>query len=293
DSSPVDDGSTGDVAADSYHQYQRDVELMKELGLDFYRFSVSWTRILPRGFADSINQAGISYYNNLIDELVRNNIKPFLTMYHWDMPWNLQVLGGWTNPFVVQLFTDYAKVLFDKFGDRVKYWVTVNDPRKACSDEFNADIKAPEANNTGIAVYLCAKNILLAHAHAYHLYDEKYRKLQNGTIGIAINQNWYEPASDTIDDYQAAADARQFEEVPWGFSKVLIEIRNLYDNPPVYVLENGWATSGGLLDDGRVAYHRSYLNALLDAVDEGCDIRGSRVVDPYYEPEHFTADIAS
>ncbi|KOB64528.1 Uncharacterized protein OBRU01_24123 [Operophtera brumata] len=207
----VDDGSTGDVAADSYHQYQRDVELMKELGLDFYRFSVSWTRILPRGFADSINQAGISYYNNLIDELVRNNIKPFLTIYHWDMPWNLQVLGGWTNPFVVQLFTDYAKVLFDKFGDRVKYWVTVNDPRKACSDEFNADIKAPEANNTGIAVYLCAKNILLAHAQAYHLYDEKYRKLQNGTIGIAINQNWYEPASDTIDDYQAAADARQFE----------------------------------------------------------------------------------
>lgn len=209
--SPVIDGSSGDVAADSYHKYQRDVELVKELGLDFYRFSVSWTRILPLGFMANINQEGVSYYNNLIDELLKNNIKPFLTMYHWDMPWNLHVLGGWTNPIVVQWFTDYAKVLFDKFGDRVKYWVTINDPKQICSDGYGADIKASMANNTGIAVYLCAKNVLLAHAKVYHLYDEEYRKLQKGTIGIAIGQNWYEPASDTIDDFQAATDARQFE----------------------------------------------------------------------------------
>lgn len=211
DPSPVDDGSTGDVAADSYHQYQRDVELIKDLGLDFYRFSISWTRICPNGFAEKINQAGVNYYNNLINELVKNNIKPFVAMYHSDMPWNLQVLGGWTNPLVVDWFTDYAKVLLEKFGDRVKHWVTINEPKQVCYDGYGADFQTPVPNITGIALYLCAKNILLAHAKVYHLYDEEFRMVQNGTIGIAICLNWFEPASETIDDYQAALDAKQFE----------------------------------------------------------------------------------
>lgn len=211
DPSPVDDGSTGDVAADSYHQYRRDVELMKDLGLDFYLFSVSWTRIFPNGFADKVNQAGVDYYNNLIDELLKNNIKPFLTMYHLDLPWTLQVLGGWANPIAIEWFTDYAKVLFDKFGDRVKHWVTINKPKQICHDGYAADMSTPVANSTGVGLYLCTKNLLLAHAKVYHLYDQEYRRLQNGTIGIAICMNWFEPASETIDDYQAAVDARQFE----------------------------------------------------------------------------------
>ncbi|CAH0763461.1 unnamed protein product [Diatraea saccharalis] len=185
--------------------------MMKELGLDFYRFSISWSRILPNGFADKINQPGIEYYNNLINEMIDNNITPFVTIYHWDLPYNLQKLGGWANPLVIDWFTDFSKILFDKFGDRVQYWMTINEPKQICYEGYGSDMKAPFLNVTGVADYTCAKNVLLAHAKAYHLYDKEYRKLQNGTIGISISCSWYEPASDSENDYQAAMDARQFD----------------------------------------------------------------------------------
>ncbi|XP_073946543.1 myrosinase 1-like [Choristoneura fumiferana] len=211
--SPIEDASTGDVAADSYHNWRRDVEIMKELGLDFYRFSIAWTRILPTGFPDKINHLGVNYYSNLIDEMLKNNIRPVITMYHWDLPFRLQKLGGWMNPHIVTWFVDYAKVLFDKYGDRVKQWITINEPKQICYEGYGSDAKAPMLNITGVAEYLCAKNVLLAHAKAYHLFDEQYRKKHNGSIGISISCTWYEPSSDTMDDKQAAIDARQFD---WG-----------------------------------------------------------------------------
>lgn len=208
--SPIKDDSTGDVAADSYHLYKKDVEIAKELGIDFYKFSISWPRILPNGFADRLNHRGIQYYSNLIDELLANNINPMVTMYHWDLPVNLQKLGGWTNPLIVNWFEDYAKILFDKFGEKVKYWITVHEPKEICVEGYGSTGKAPMLNMTGIAEYLCAKNILLAHSKVYHLYDQTYRKMQSGLVGIAIGFHWYEPASDTIDDHQAASDAKMF-----------------------------------------------------------------------------------
>lgn len=184
---------------------------MKELGLDFYRFSISWSRILPKGYSYDINQAGIDYYNNLINEMIKNGIVPFVTIYHWDLPEELQKMGGWANFAIVDWFADYAKVLFDNFGDRVKYWITINEPKQICYEGYGSDLKAPLLNVSGIAEYLCAKNILLAHAEAYHLYNEEYRKKQGGRIGISISCSWYEPASDSIEDHQAAQDARQFD----------------------------------------------------------------------------------
>ncbi|KAJ2940059.1 hypothetical protein O0L34_g14094 [Tuta absoluta] len=372
----IKDGSNGDVAADSYHQYKRDVELMKDLGLHFYRFSISWSRILPTGYSNNINQAGVDYYNNLIDEMLQNNIKPFVTMYHWDLPAELQKLGGWTNPHVADWFADYAKVLYDKFGSKVDYWITINEPKQICYEGYGADKKAPFLNATGIADYYCAKNVLLAHAKAYRIYDEKYRKTFNGSVGISVSCTWFQPASDSQDDHQAAQDARMFDwgiythpifstpgdwpvevkrnvahksaeqgfsrsrlpkltatevtlikgssdffgmntyttklayrdpsldgmypvpsymddmsavlvkdhtwtqaqstwlqDVPWGFHKLLKEVKKLYGNPVVYVTENGWSTAGGLLDDDRITYLRHYLNAMLNAIDEGCKVR--------------------
>ncbi|XP_049880677.1 myrosinase 1-like [Pectinophora gossypiella] len=374
---PIKDGSTGDIAADSYHMYKRDVAMMAELGLDFYRFSISWPRILPNGFADKVNQAGVDYYLNLIEEMEKRNITPFATMYHWDLPQNLQKLGGWTNPHIIDWFADYAKILFDRIGPKVKLWITINEPKQICYEGYGSDAKAPFLNATGIAEYLCAKNVLLAHAKAYRLYNEHYKKIQNGSVGISISCTWYEAASDSNDDFHAAEDARMFDwgqfahpifskagdfpeqvrrnvasksaeqgfprsrlpklstkdvatikgtsdffgvntyttklayrdasldgmyavpsymddmsavlvkdptwpqsqsswlqEVPWGFTKVLKEIKKLYNNPPVYVTENGWSSDGGLLDDDRISYLRHYLGALLDAYSEGCDIRG-------------------
>lgn len=209
--SPILDGSSGDIAADSYHLYKRDVQMAKELGLNFYRFSVSWSRVLPTGFSNKINQAGINYYNNLIDEMLENGITPFLTLYHWELPHDLQKLGGWTNPIIVDYFVNYAKVVFDAFGDRVKFWITINEPKQICYEGYGSADKAPLLNMTGIAEYLCAKNILLAHAKAYRLYDEQYRSKQNGVIGISISCSWYEPATDSVEDQQAAVDARRFD----------------------------------------------------------------------------------
>lgn len=198
--------------------------MMVELGLHYYRFSISWPRILPKGFPDHINQAGVDYYNNLINEMIKHNIKPFVTIYHWDLPENLQKLGGWANPNIVDWFVDYAKVVFDKFGNRVKMWVTINEPKQICYEGYGSAAKAPMLNVTGIAEYMCAKNVLLAHAKAYRLYQEKYKKQQNGLVGISLSCTWFEPAAEGNSDQQAAKDAREFDvSIHFYISALLIQ----------------------------------------------------------------------
>lgn len=204
----VKDGSDGDVADNSYYLYKRDVEMSRELGADFYRFSVSWPRILPTSFPDKINKAGVAYYNNLINELLKYNIKPVVTIYHWDLPQKLQELGGWVNPYIVNWFADYARILFQLFGDRVKHWVTINEPQQICHYGYGDTILAPALNSTGVAEYMCSKNLLLAHAKAYHIYDKEFRAQQKGLIFIAINAIYAEPLSKN--QYLAAQDANQF-----------------------------------------------------------------------------------
>lgn len=212
DSSPITDHTTGDMAANSYHLYKRDIDIMKQLGLHFYIFSISWPRILPNGFAHYINEAGLKYYDNLIDEIVNAGIKPFVTMYHWDLPETLQRAGGWANPHIVEWYLDYAKILYDRYAMKVPYWITINGPKQICYEGYGSDAKAPMLNMSGIAEYLCAKNVLLAHAKAYRLYDERYRKPHNGSVGISISCTWFEAATDTNEqDIQAAKDARQFD----------------------------------------------------------------------------------
>lgn len=178
----VKDRTNADVACDSYHLYKRDAEMVNELGVDIYRFSISWSRVLPTGFANDVNPLGINYYNNLIDELLKYNITPMVTIYHWDLPQKLQEIGGWSNAHIVDYYTDYAKVLFQYFGDRVKYWVTFNEPMQTCLEGYGGTLRAPALNKTGIAEYLCTHNLLKAHASAYHLFDKEYRSLSGGWL---------------------------------------------------------------------------------------------------------------
>lgn len=175
------DGSNGDVAADSYHLYKRDAEMVHELGVDVYRFSIAWSRILPTGLTNKINALGLQYYSNLIDELLKYNITPMVTIYHWDLPQKLQDIGGWTNSHIVDYYTDYAKVLFDNFSGRVKYWVTFNEPMQTCLEGYGGTYRAPALNRHGVAEYLCAHNLLKAHASVYHLFNENYRHVNKGT----------------------------------------------------------------------------------------------------------------
>ncbi|XP_018320216.1 myrosinase 1 [Agrilus planipennis] len=194
------DQSNGDVACDSYHKYKEDVAMCVELGVQFYRFSISWPRIYPHGFSYNLNKEGLLYYSKLVDELLANGIIPVATIYHWDIPQALQDLGGWTNPLVVNHFVEYARVLFDNLGDRIKYWITINEPSQICQEGYGNMDKAPALNLSGIADYLCGHNLLKAHAAVYHLYNDTYRESQNGTVGFTINGVWYEGNSTYDDD---------------------------------------------------------------------------------------------
>lgn len=172
------DGSSGDVACDSYHLYKRDVEMVAELGVDFYRFSLSWSRLMPDGY--ELSKDGVKYYNDLIDELLKHNIQPVVTLFHWDLPQWLQKLGGWSNSLAIKHFQRYARSAFELFGDRVKMWLTVNEPQVFCLHGYGKGLKAPGLDMQGFAEYLCGHTMLRAHAKVYHMYDQVFKKKQKG-----------------------------------------------------------------------------------------------------------------
>ncbi|XP_018573476.1 myrosinase 1-like [Anoplophora glabripennis] len=202
---------TGDVACDSYHKYKEDVAMLKELGVDFYRFSLSWSRILPTGFVNKVNLPGVTYYQNLIKELKDNGIEPLITIYHWDLPQPLQDIGGWPSEFIVEAFAEYARLCFELFGDNVKYWLTFNEPYQICIGGYGLGYNAPGIKLTGLGDYMCAHHILQAHAKAWHIYDQEFRATQQGQVSITIDTMWYEPASDSEEDLVAAERALQFD----------------------------------------------------------------------------------
>lgn len=203
--------ANGDVACDSYHKYKTDIELAKSLKLKFYRFSISWARIAPTGEMHLLNQKGIAYYNRLIDELIANDIVPFVTMYHWDLPQYLQDLGGWVNPIMADYFKEYARVLFTYYGDRVKWWITFNEPMETCkSYSFNAYAPYLHLNNTGY--YLAGHTQLLAHGKTYRMYEEMFKSKQQGKISISVNGVFYIPKDpNSSDDLKTTERALQFE----------------------------------------------------------------------------------
>jgi beta-glucosidase len=135
-------GDTGDVACDQYHRYKDDVALMKDLAVDTYRFSISWPRIFPEG-KGQINQAGLDYYSRLVDELLANGIRPFPTLYHWDLPQALQDEGGWANRDIIGHFTTYSETCIKSLGDRVKHWFIFNEPTSFIFLGYLAGIHAP------------------------------------------------------------------------------------------------------------------------------------------------------
>lgn len=200
------DNTTGDVAANSYYLYKRDVEMLKELGVDNYRFSISWPRILPTGRIDYINPRGVAYYDALINELLQNDITPYVTMYHWDLPQSLNERGGWLNEEIADWFADYARVLYEHFGDRVKHWITINEPHVHCYLGYGIAHHAPRIFSPGVAYYECGRNILLANAKAYHIYDKEFRPSQGGEVGIVVSMEWPIPESDSLDDLEAVKD---------------------------------------------------------------------------------------
>lgn len=185
------------IASDHYHHFKEDVQMMAELGLKAYRFSIAWTRIIPDGDG-KINKAGIDFYNALIDELCAYHIEPVVTMYHFDLPLALHEKGGWANRHTIDAFVRYARILFENFGDRVKYWLTIN--------EQNVMINHPSAMNPGRLpskkeLYQQCHNMFIASAKATLLCHEM---IENGKIGPAPNITAIYPETCKPEDIIAA-----------------------------------------------------------------------------------------
>ncbi|KAF6215120.1 hypothetical protein GE061_009869 [Apolygus lucorum] len=198
----------GDVADNSYYKYKEDVQILKTIGFQMYRFSISWSRVLPTGRVNTVNQAGIDYYMNLIDDLLANGIEPVVTLYHWDLPQPLQDIGGWLNPEIAHIFAEYADLMFKTYGDKVKWWMTINEPYSVVKG-YGAEDFAPALNLVGTGDYLCGHNLLRAHAKAYRVYQKNYAH-QGGKISMAFCGSVCQPLTNTPEDIAAADRCFQF-----------------------------------------------------------------------------------
>ncbi|GAB4830922.1 Beta-glucosidase 47 [Ancistrocladus abbreviatus] len=217
----IKDGSNGDVATNHYHLYQEDVDLMADLGVNGYRFSISWARILPKGRYGIVNLAGIDFYNKLIDALLQKGMEPLVTLCHFDIPQELEDrYGGWLSPKLKEDFGYYADICFKFFGDRVKYWVTFNEPNVLAINGYRYGVYPPgrcsglfgncTEGDSEKEPFLAAHNIILAHVAAVDLYRTKYQREQGGFIGIVLNYVWSEPISNSSADKLAAERAQSF-----------------------------------------------------------------------------------
>ena len=194
------DGSTGDVSCDHYRRYREDVQLMRTLGANAYRFSISWSRVLPRG-RGAVNPGGLDFYERLVDTLLERGIEPLVTLYHWDLPAALDDLGGWLNPDVAQWFAEYAAIVFRRLDGRVKLWTTLNEPWVVSDGGYLHGTLAPGHRNRFEAP-VASHHLLCAHAQAVRTYRAEGRH----RIGIVVNLEPKYPAS--ADPADRAATAR-------------------------------------------------------------------------------------
>jgi beta-glucosidase len=224
----TENGDTGDVACDHYRRYRSDVELMSELGLNAYRFSVAWARVLPDGVG-RVNQKGVDFYSRLVDALLEKNITPNATLYHWDLPSALDDRGGWLNRDVADWFADYANVMFEALGDRVQMWATINEPWVVSDGGYLYGKLAPGHQNLFEAP-IVSHNLLRSHGMAVEAF--RASRASSGRIGIVVNLAPKYPASDSTEDVMATArsDAylnRQYLD-PVFFGKYPEEMREIW-----------------------------------------------------------------
>ncbi|NXK52382.1 KLOTB protein, partial [Chauna torquata] len=196
------DADSADVSSDSYILLDKDLSALDFLGVTFYQFSISWSRLFPTGLVAAPNEKGLQYYNTLIDSLVYRNIDPVVTLYHWDLPLTLQEqYGGWKNESVIDIFNDYATFCFQTFGDRVKYWITIHNPYLVAWHGYGTGIHAPGEKGKITTVYSIGHNLIKAHAKVWHNYKKHFQPYQKGLMSIVLGSHWIEPnrSDDALD----------------------------------------------------------------------------------------------
>ncbi|UJF17453.1 glycoside hydrolase family 1 protein [Vibrio sp. SS-MA-C1-2] len=211
------EGTNGDVAIDHYHRYKEDIALMAEMGMESYRFSIAWTRILPNGTGE-VNQKGIEFYNNVIDECLKHGIVPFVTLYHWDLPQVLEEKGGWLNKDTIDAYLDYAQICFEAFGDRVKNFITFNETVVFTALGYLAGAHPPGIQNDPKKYFQATHNVFYAHARSVI----EYKKLnQFGEVGLS---HVFSPAfsvDDSEENKLAEYHANQFN-THWFYDPILL-----------------------------------------------------------------------
>jgi len=191
----------GNVACDHYHRWKEDVANMKKMGIKAYRFSISWARVIPNGIGE-VNEKGIQFYSNLIDELIANDIEPLVTMFHWDYPMELHKMGGWLNPQSSDWFAEYAQLLVDRFSDRVKYWITLNEPQVFIGMGYKVGKFAPFTPLTNNELCIMSHNVLLSHGKAVKILRQSAK--QDVKVGFAPIGPCYMPKTNSPEDIETA-----------------------------------------------------------------------------------------
>ncbi|KAG2325373.1 hypothetical protein Bca52824_008101 [Brassica carinata] len=219
--SPFDNMDNGDIACDGYHKYKEDVKIMAEMGLEAFRLSISWSRLIPNG-RGPINPKGLWFYKNLIKELLTHGIEPHVTLYHYDLPQALEdEYGGWLNRKIIEDFTAFADVCFREFGEDVKLWTTVNEANIFATGAYSEGTLPPghcstnkfvncSTGNSSTEPYIAGHNILLAHASASNLYRLKYKSKQRGLVGLCIYTYGLFPYTNSKEDEIATQRAKDF-----------------------------------------------------------------------------------
>ncbi|OGS36008.1 MAG: beta-glucosidase [Elusimicrobia bacterium RIFOXYB2_FULL_49_7] len=207
----VKNGHTGDIACDHYHRYKEDVAIMKQIGLSAYRLSMAWSRLFPSG-RGSLNRKGVDFYNKLVDTLLENGITPYITLFHWDLPQALQEQGGFGSRDIAYYFRDYAAEAVRHLGDRVKHWMTLNEPGIYVSNAHMLGVHAPGIRDLKTAMSV-SHTLLLGHGEAVAAMRKERADLK---IGIALSASMRDPATAKSEDIEAAARCFDFED-RWYF----------------------------------------------------------------------------
>ncbi|XP_074562426.1 beta-glucosidase 16-like isoform X2 [Curcuma longa] len=284
----IKDGRNGDIADDHYHRYMEDIELMHELGVNSYRFSISWSRVLPRGQFGDVNPVGIEFYNRLIDALLLKGIQPFVTLNHFDIPQELEDrYGSWLSSHIQEDFRYFAEVCFREFGDRVKFWITFNEPNLFVKFAYGSGKYPPgrcsepygncHSGDSETEPYIAARNIILSHAIAVDIYRKKYQVKQGGSIGIVVTSKWFEPLTNSTIDCLAAERALAFE-APWILDPMLLGdypqqmLEILGSRLPPFTFEEKKFLLQNKLDFIGINHYAS--NYVKDCMLSSCDLNG-------------------
>jgi beta-glucosidase len=270
-------GETGDVACDHYRLYEDDVQLMRELGLNSYRFSVSWSRVLPNG-RGRINERGLDFYRRLVDSLLSAGIQPLITLYHWDLPAALDDRGGWLNPDVVDWFAEYAGVMYRALDERVEMWATLNEPWVVTDGGYLHGALAPGHKNLFEAP-IASHHLMLAHAAAV----EAYRAEGRHRIGLVVNLEPKYPATQSPEDLAATARAdaymnRQYLD-PVFFGRYPEEMKEIFGEAWPVFPEHELRRIRQPLDFLGVNY---YTRSVTKNDPASLPVRAGRVVQPQH-----------